>query len=472
MQTTRSLVEKTLRNCGKLKSSFHSKNSNALSAINIKNHHRFYSSFNNNGSYRNIFTTLSLVSIAGGLAYYYMNKSDEELNKQEQQFSIIQEILAEESKLEGEAPPIYRIVLTGGPCSGKSTGIQKLRERLQNLGFHVFIVTEVATLLMTGGARPPADATKEQIIAFEASIIRTQMALEDCYYELAKSLKKPTILLCDRGCMDTRAYCDDYIWQAMLDTYGWTVPQLRDKRYDCVIHLVSTAEGAEEFYTLENNNVRSESVELARELDYKLRASYIGHPQVFIVDNFTKSFDEKLQRVFNILSHQIGIPRAKGVRRRFLLKPLEKVQLDVKHEIIDLEQVFLPSSEEGTVTRIVRRGQNGIYSYSYNSSSITEDGKESTKARPINARTFVNLLEQSDKTRIPIRKKIYSFVYQNHYFELNHYLNGKGEGTFILDVEDVDPGKPIELPPFLKDYVEKEVTARDNYTSFIFSKQD
>ncbi|KAL9650599.1 hypothetical protein ABK040_006400 [Willaertia magna] len=131
------------------------------------------------------------------------------------------------------------------------------------------------------------------------------------------------------------------------------------------------------------------------------------------------------------------------------------VQLDVKHEIIDLEQVFLPS-EENTVTRIVRRGQNGIYSYSYNSSSITEDGKERTKARPINARTFVNLLEQSDKTRIPIRKKVYSFVYQNHYFELNHYLNGKGEGTFILDVEDVDPGKPIELPPFLKDYVEKE----------------
>lgn len=46
---------------------------------------------------------------------------------------------------------IYRIVLTGGPCAGKSTALSHISNRLMSLGFHVFIVPEAATLLITGG---------------------------------------------------------------------------------------------------------------------------------------------------------------------------------------------------------------------------------------------------------------------------------------------------------------------------------
>ena len=35
------------------------------------------------------------------------------------------------------------------------------------------------------------------------------------------------------------------------------------RRYDLVLHLVTAANGAEKYYTLENNAARSESVELA-----------------------------------------------------------------------------------------------------------------------------------------------------------------------------------------------------------------
>lgn len=41
---------------------------------------------------------------------------------------------------------------------------------------------------------------------------------------------------------------------------------LRDGRYDGILHLVTAACGAEEHYSLENNEVRSESVEVARDV--------------------------------------------------------------------------------------------------------------------------------------------------------------------------------------------------------------
>ncbi len=55
---------------------------------------------------------------------------------------------------------LYRIVLTGGPCGGKSTALSAITDRLQGLGFQVYRVPETATLLLGGGVSfailPPA----------------------------------------------------------------------------------------------------------------------------------------------------------------------------------------------------------------------------------------------------------------------------------------------------------------------------
>ncbi len=42
---------------------------------------------------------------------------------------------------------------------------------------------------------------------------------------------------------------------------------LRDARYDHVVHMMTAAKGAEDFYQLDNNPARSEGLELARDLD-------------------------------------------------------------------------------------------------------------------------------------------------------------------------------------------------------------
>jgi len=47
---------------------------------------------------------------------------------------------------------ITRILLTGGPCAGKTTALAAISQDLSQLGYKVLIVPEAATLIMKGGA--------------------------------------------------------------------------------------------------------------------------------------------------------------------------------------------------------------------------------------------------------------------------------------------------------------------------------
>jgi len=72
----------------------------------------------------------------------------------------------------------------------------------------------------------------------------------------------------------------------MIKPLGYDTFQLRDARYDQVIHMVTAANGAEPFYQLSNNPSRSEGLELARERDCKAaqvgRACWVGGATEFV----------------------------------------------------------------------------------------------------------------------------------------------------------------------------------------------
>ena len=54
----------------------------------------------------------------------------------------------------------------------------------------------------------------------------------------------PTLILYDRGVMDMCAYVTTEERDAIFDQEQWKVVQLRDERYDLVMHLVTAADGA------------------------------------------------------------------------------------------------------------------------------------------------------------------------------------------------------------------------------------
>ena len=50
-----------------------------------------------------------------------------------------------------EKPEVIRLCLTGGPCGGKSEGINMLYNSLKNITVPVFIVPEAATIIGSAG---------------------------------------------------------------------------------------------------------------------------------------------------------------------------------------------------------------------------------------------------------------------------------------------------------------------------------
>lgn len=106
----------------------------------------------------------------------------------------------------------------------------------------------------------------------------------------------------------------------MLDENGWNTVYLRDKRYDAVIHLVTAADGAEKYYTLENNVARYEDAPTAIRVDQSLQNAWRGHPHHIIIDNSAPSFEQKVQKTINAVEKFVGVPVSATYYRKFLVE--------------------------------------------------------------------------------------------------------------------------------------------------------
>ena len=49
---------------------------------------------------------------------------------------------------------ITKIVLTGGPCAGKTTAMSRIQTHFTKMGYTVLFIPETATELITGGVAP------------------------------------------------------------------------------------------------------------------------------------------------------------------------------------------------------------------------------------------------------------------------------------------------------------------------------
>ena len=139
-----------------------------------------------------------------------------------------------------KARKVSVFALTGGPCSGKSSALVKLSSVLPTFGgVNVMTAPEFSTLFFTGGCAYPADGTKEEQVAWDLNKLKAQMAYEDALRAVAESrseLDGPTVMLMDRGVMDTKAFVSEEAWHSMLRVHGWDEEQFL-RRYDSVIHL-------------------------------------------------------------------------------------------------------------------------------------------------------------------------------------------------------------------------------------------
>ena len=84
--------------------------------------------------------------------------------------------------------------------------------------------------------------------------------------------------------------------------------------------MVTAADGAEEFYTDQNNEARYESKQMATELDKKLINAWVGHPHFSIIDNKELGFQKKIDKCVETVCKYIGLPTPTSFYKKFLLR--------------------------------------------------------------------------------------------------------------------------------------------------------
>lgn len=363
----------------------------------------------------------------------------------------------DDMKIEDSEIKIFRIVLTGGPCSGKTTSMSYISDRLRSLGFNVYIVPEAATLMILGGI----SLLQGDIVTNQLNLMNLQKQLEMTFYNTAIKSGKPSVIICDRGLMDNRAFLSDNNWENLLAAVEETsIVELRDLRYDAVIHLVTAAIGVPEFYTLANNAARSESIEQAAMIDQKLQDAWVGHPHLRIIDNST-NFEEKVRRVVAAICNVVGVPEPIERERKFLVNTTDVLEIPVRHEMVNIAQIYLKSEFENS--RIRKRGQNGVFTYTHTIKKQLAPGKNIEKEKMISNKNFLYLLESRDFNRHIIKKTRTCFIWKNKYYELDQFIN-PCSGLCVLEAELESDEETLDLPPFLN--IEKEVTDDPRYSNY------
>lgn len=191
-----------------------------------------------------------------------------------------------------------RIVVTGGPCGGKTTALASLKEALFANGYVPVFVPECATALIASGIAPWT-VTRLQ---FQRAIFELQLAQEDVFGRAASVIGDAVVLVCDRGLMDGRGYLTDEDFCGMLAEHGITREEALG-RYGAIFHLESTAFGLGDAYTVENNASRMEDVDEALEVECNIRAAWEGHPHRVIIGNEERFEDKCAHMLDEVLAY-------------------------------------------------------------------------------------------------------------------------------------------------------------------------
>lgn len=344
-----------------------------------------------------------------------------------------------------------KIALTGGPCGGKTTSIDKIVLEFTEKNYRVLVVPEAATILINMGIKPFGE-TKIDIIEFQRMVIDLQLKLESYAEEVARKSDKKTIILCDRGIMDDKAYVTKEQFIELLKERNLTQFEVC-KSYDLVIHLVTAANGKKEFYTLDNNSARSESIEEAIIKDQKTLEAWLLHDNLKIIGNDT-DFETKINKVIYNIYSILDRPYPLQNQEKYLIDNIDLKNIENFSPVkISIEQYIHPKDNGEIIYR--KTSCDGEVKYSEIIKTDTNINNERIKKqRNINENEYFTNIPVNE---IPIRKVRYCFEYKEQNFRLDIF----DDGLKLLEIEDTNKTKKRIIPKYLN--VIDDVTTNEIY---------
>lgn len=355
-----------------------------------------------------------------------------------------------------DSQKIYLFALTGGPCAGKTTSLQFLSERFSPK-FKVYVVPEMATMTITAGVTIiPEKFTPDSHTRFTKAIMKAQMDLESYFHGMAKDEDRDVIIVCDRGMVDNFAYCSPEVKKRVQDETGWSLQQITNKRYDAVFHLVTAADGAEDFYQTENNEARYEAADVARMVDKWTQNAWINHENHFIIDNSEVGFNNKMERLYRQVCNFLQIPSGVSFTKKYLVEGSfdpSDLPNDVTYSTFREECTYLACNESMKRIWIKKRTDpNGGVSYSYvqRFMRIKEEDRMELK-RKITSKMFSDHLWTRDQNMGVVDKEYTVFLYNNFTYMVENYLLD-GERVFVLrmTVDSENLKNKTSVPEFIK----------------------
>jgi CYTH domain-containing protein len=363
--------------------------------------------------------------------------------------------------------------MDGGPCGGKTTLMTTLSESLLEKGIIPLIVPEAATLLIQAGVTPETLGS----IPFQKEIVRLQLNNEKQWKGMAQALSekydKRAVLLHDRGLLTGSAYLFvdnqlEVFQREILNGFHLDVETIRS-RYLGIIHMVTAADGALDYYTLANNSARTESAEQAFILDGLTQKAWLGHSHLALIGNRDKAgqpitFEQKINRAVAEAFRILGVPVPIELEDKFKLKSFNPNSLPVPYEKIDIVQNYLIPQTKGTEERVRRRTWNGYSSYFHTIKSPGPNGEGRFEIeKHISPKKYEQMLQKRYPASKQINKTRYCFLWNAQYFEVDVFSTPHSN-LLLMERERTDVNDKTELPNFID--VEKDVTGTGLYSNY------
>lgn len=356
-----------------------------------------------------------------------------------------------------------RIVLTGGPGSGKTTVLNSIVNMYTSLGVKVVVVSETATEIINSGIKPFGD-DKIEMLDFQKLVLSLQLSKEKIYDEAIRMYQKvhpneDILIIYDRGSIDNKAYITDEEFDAVMqsvcdDDYSTIL-----NKYDLIIDLV----GSKKFYTLENNKARSESADVALTLGEKTLKSWVGHPKVKIVgpkENMNDKVSEVVSYINELLSKKNQKKQAKYL---VSIKDCNLLEISKNGVTAYIEQYYLssPNNEEKRIRMTIL---NGCPTYELTVYEREDNKKILKSSKRIDKKIYDELKEFKLPSSSVIKKYRIYFTFMDTYMHLDLFTDGEEIEEFGYLEINLNDEKIINIPPFISAL--KDVSSSPEYDNY------
>lgn len=323
-------------------------------------------------------------------------------------------------------------------------------------GWETLIWEEAATTLIKSWVIPGQTIW---FADFQHEVLIEQLHREEILARQAERLiksGKKVITLLDRWLMDWGAYVPRTDFYQILWQHNLNPDEVLRNRYDGVVHMVSAADGAPDFYTTTNNKARTETIEQAKEKDYLTQHAWNGTDKLRIIKN-RATFEEKLQETVQAIANILWIPIPYEIEDKFAVKEVQWEMLNALHPIVaKLTQFYIssPTQQPGEIRRARKLVQWSFEKYFLTIKTLESVWMNGEVEDRISKDTY-NLMHQ---WKVPwskiITKDRYTFIDNKQYFEFDVFKEPKNalkpDDVGLLELEKTDISQEVVIPNFMK----------------------